>query len=308
MRKASGMEAKNAGGVYRLFVIMFFFAASIFFLNSQKRKHSTATHIDALSASSHTTTAFSLDQAYHYIASLLTSHNTDLIVKVINQSMNHCAVDLVEKIIVDKRFLLSDVEKMKIIFGAVMHCNGKKSVQYNLLDFLLTYPDLCSANSALLTLMRSNYAESLPVFLSWLRERQKDGGNADLWGQFVDHAFVAAVDQNDHDVVESMLSKKIRISQGKASQLLWYVVENNRNSHFVPLLVRHGQADINYIDQGKTLLIEAVEQNNKEMIQALLDEGAVVDRVVDPQKGSALQISIARNDTVVQELLREYGA
>lgn len=302
------MEAKNAGGVYRLFVIMFFFAASIFFLNSQKRKHGTATHIDALSGSSHSTAVFSLDQAYHYIASLLTSHNTDLIVKVINQSMNHCTVDLVEKIIVDKRFFLSDVEKMKIIFGAVMHCGSKKTVQYNLLDFLLTHPDLCNVNSPLLTLMRSNYAESLPIFLSWLRERQKDNGNADLWGQFVDQAFVEAINQNDHDVVESMLSKKIRISQEKASQLLWSVVENNRSSLFVSLLVRHGQADINYVDQGKTLLIEAVEQNNKEMIQVLLDEGAVVDRVVDPAKGSALQISIARNDRVIQELLRDYGA
>lgn len=302
------MEAKNAGGVYRLFVIMFFFAASIFFLNSQKRKHSTATHIDAFSVSSNTTTVFSLDQAYHYISSLLTSHNTDLIVKVINQSMGHCAVDLVEKIIVDKRFLLSDVEKMKIIFGAVMHCGGKKTVQYNLLDFLLMYPDLCSSHSALLTLMRSNYAESLPIFLGWLRERQKDEGKVDLWGQFVDHAFLAAIDQNDHDVVENMLSKKIRLSQEKASQLLWFVVENNKSSLFVPLLVRHGQADINYVDQGKTLLIEAVEKNNKNMIQALLDEGAVVDRVVDPAKGSALQISIALNDRAIQELLREYGA
>lgn len=302
------MEAKNAGGLYRLFVIMFFFTASIFFLNSQKKKHNTATHIDALSGSSHATTIFSLDQAYHYIASLLTSHNTDLIVKVINQSMNHCAVDLVEKIIIDKRFLLSDVEKMKIVFGAVMHCSGKKTIQHRLLDFLLIYPDLCSSNSALLTLMRSSYVESLPIFLSWLRERQKDDGNAYLWGQFVDHAFLDAIDQNDHDVVESMLSKKIRISQEKASQLLWSVVENNKSSLFVPLLVRHAQADINYIDQGKTLLIEAVEQNNKEMIQALLDEGAVVDRVVDPAKGSALQISIARNERVIQELLREYGA
>ncbi len=44
------------------------------------------------------------------------------------------------------------------------------------------------------------------------------------------------------------------------------------------------------------------------MIHVLLDAGAVVDRVVDPEQGSALQIAMARNDKVIQELLREYGA
>lgn len=301
------MEKKKIGGVHRLFVIIFFFTASILFLNSQKKTIITQTHIDGLEMPV-SALPFSLDQAYHHINSLLVSHNTDLIVKFINHSMNHYATNLVEKIIVDKKFLLSDVEKMKILFGAVMYCKGKKAMQYHLLDLLLTHSDLCSSNSALLTLIRSNYSNSLPVFLNWLRDRQKDENLSNLWAFFVEQAFFMAIEHDDYDVVENMLSKKIRMSQEKASQLLWVVVEQNKNSLFIPLLVKYAQADINYVCNGKTLLIKAVEQKNKDIIQVLLDTGAVVDRVVDPEQGSALQVAMARNDKIIQDLLREYGA
>ncbi len=232
------------GGLHRLFVIIFFFTASMFFLNSQKKRIITQTHIDGLEMPV-SSLPFSLDQAYHHINSLLISHNTDLIVKFINQSMNHYATNLVEKIILDKKFLLSDIEKMKILFGAVMHCKGKKAMQYHLLDFLLNYPDLCSNNSALLTLLRSNYSSSLPIFLMWVRDRQKDENRSGLWAFFIDRAFFMAVEDNDYDIVENMLSKKIRISQEKASQLLWVIVEKTKNSLFIPLLVKYAQADIN---------------------------------------------------------------
>lgn len=302
------MENKKTAHISRLFVIIFVFVASIFLLNSQKRKSMFATHLDTLHAPADVPAVSSLDQAYHYINSLLISHNTDLIVKVINQSMAHCSVDLIKKIIVDNGFFLSDTEKMSIIFGAALYPGSKKMVQYRILDFLLEYPALWSYKSALLVLMRSKYSDGLPVFLNWLREKQKEQTHANVWGLFVDHALHDAIDQNDCAIFEVMLSKKIRIAPEKASQFLWYVVTTNKDKTFVPLLVRYAQADINYVVKGKTLLIEAVEQNNKDMIHVLLEEGAVVDRVVNPEQGTALQIARARNDSSVLELLREYGA
>src|SRR5436189_6471538 len=115
MGKVYVMENTNVNATYRLFIIIFFFAVSIFFFNSQKEKIILATHLDGLDTSP-SSFSFSSDQAYHHISSLLVSRNIDLIVKFINQSMNYCAINLVEKIIVDKSFLLSDIEKMKILF------------------------------------------------------------------------------------------------------------------------------------------------------------------------------------------------
>ena len=44
------------------------------------------------------------------------------------------------------------------------------------------------------------------------------------------------------------------------------------------------------------------------MIRILLEEGAVVDRVVDSEKGSALTIAMRNNYVCAEQLLREYGA
>jgi ankyrin repeat protein len=72
------------------------------------------------------------------------------------------------------------------------------------------------------------------------------------------------------------------------------------------LLIRHTQADINYTQCGKTLLIAAVEKDNIEMVRILLDAGAVVDRVSNV--GTALTVAMRQKNYSVEQLLREYGA
>ena len=305
MGKANLMEKKQVGEVYRLFVIIFFFAASILLLNNQKRKSAVATHIDAFNITEQSVINVSVDQAYHHMNSLFVSHNVDLIIKVINQCMHQFTIELVEKIISDNTYLSSE-EKMKIIFGTASYCSAKKNMHYRLLDFLLEHPHLYEQTPALLVLMRSAYVDSLPFFINWGKDRQKSG-RKDLLAQFIEPAFMTAINQNDVTTVENMFNKKICILPEKASLFLWHVVTENKNCLFVPILVKYGQADINYAENGKTLLIEAVEQDNKDMVQALLDHGAVVDRIVDPIKGTALQIAIALKSSIT-ELLREYGA
>ncbi len=307
MGKADVMEKKQVGGSYRLFVIIIFFIASVLLLNNQMRKIVTTTHIDAESATSQTIISLSVDQAYHHMSSLFISHNIDLVITVLNQCMHQFTIELVEKIISDKTYSLSGEEKIKIIFGTAAYCNAKKAMQYRILDFLLAYPELYEDIPALLVFMRSSYVDSMPAFINWGKDRQKTGTHKNLLALFIEHALNVAISTNDYAVVELMFNKKLRISPEKASYFLWQVVENNKSDHFVPLLVRYGQADVNYTSDGKTLLIEAVEHNNKAMVQALLDEGAVVDRIVDPKKGNALQIAMLRRYSDTEMLLREYG-
>jgi hypothetical protein len=302
------MEIKNTVGVYRLCVIVFFFVASMLFLNNQKKTNSLATHIDAFNSTASHESSVSLDQMYHYINSLMASRDINLIIKVINHSMNHHAVDIVEKIILDNRCVCSSIDKMRIIFGVMVHQSSKKMVQYRLLDFLLNYPAIFDTHLVLLTLMRSGYADGLPVFLSWLKDRQKDSGREHVRALFIDHALAMAIDQNDYGIIETMFSKKIKISSDKASKLLLSVVEQNKDTAFIHLLVRHARADINYVKNGKTLLMMAVEQSNEKIVQALLEEGAVVDRIIDPINGTALTCAVASNNKAIEQLLREYGA
>lgn len=305
--RESVMESRQAG-VFRLCIIMGFFSVSIFFLNNNKKNFITATHIDVLNFKADPMVTLSLDQAYESMNSLFLAHDIDLIVKVMSQFKYRFAYDLIEKMICDEAACLSSEEKINIIYGMVAHCSTKKSVQYELLDLLIKYPVLYSQSPALLVLARSKYADSIALFIVWGKDRQKNDGNGTLLSWHAQQAFMAAVKDDDSDAVEMLLSKKVRITQDKACALLWDIVEHDKSSILMALLIRHAQADVNYAHNGKTLLIAAVEKNSIDTIRVLLDAGAVVDRVIDGEYGTALNVAVKHSYHSAEQLLREYGA
>jgi hypothetical protein len=203
---------------------------------------------------------------------------------------------------------LSYDDKVKIIYGMVMYADSKKNVQYEWLDLFLKYPSLHLQTPVLLTLARSSYADAIGLLVAWGKDRQKNSAYNGILSQYAQHAFMSAIEDNDYAAVETLFSKKVRIDQSRASELLWYIVENNKNSRLISLLINHAQADVNYIHNGKTLLIAAVEKNNLTSVRALLDEGVVVDRVIDNEVDTALTIAMKHNYHGVEMLLREYGA
>lgn len=303
----SVMETRKSG-IFRLFIIMIFFCVSIFFLNNNKKKIVTATHIDMYTIKTDCPINFSIDQVYLKMQSLFVAHDIDLIIKVMNQFTCACARELIEKIIQDDVIPLSCDDKVKIIYGMVMHAESKKSIQYEWLDLFLKYPSLHLQTPVLLTLARSSYVDAIGLLIAWGKDRQKNPAYNGVLSQYVQQAFISAIEDNDYAAIEILFSKKVRIDQPKASELLWYIVENNKNSRLISLLVHHAQADVNYTHNGKTLLIAAVEKNNLASVRALLDEGVVVDRVINNEVGTALTIAMKHNYHGVEMLLREYGA
>jgi len=277
-------------------------------LNNNKKNFITATHIDILNFKIDPMVSLSLDQACTAMNSLFIAHDIDLIVKVISQFKYDFAHDLIEKIVQDESSCLSHEEKLRIIYGMVALCGIKKNVQYDLLDLLLKYPSLHAQIPALLVLAKSKYADIIALFITWGKDRQKTVAPSNLLSFCAERAFTVAVENNDYAAVEVLFSKKVRIAQEKASALLWYIVEHNKNSTLVSLLVRHAQADVNYVKKGKTLLVAAVEKNNMDIMRVLLDEGAIVDRIIEGENATALQIAIMNKYHLAEQLLREYGA
>lgn len=286
---------------------MSFFSVSIFFLNNNKKKFITATHIDVLNFKIDPMTMITLDQAYEAMNSLFLSHDIDLIIKVMGQFKYRFTYDLIEKMIEDQKVCLSSEEKVRIVYGIVAHCACKKSVQYDFLDLFLKYPDLYAQIPVLLTLAKSKYPDVIAAFIAWGKDRQKNGKAAiDFLNVSADQAFTFAVNENDYEAVELLFTRKVRISQTKASELLWFIIEHGKNCKLMNLLIRYAQADVNYAQCGKTLLIAAVEKNNIEIIRLLLDAGAVVDRV--SESGTALNVAMRHQYHFAEQLLREYGA
>jgi len=301
------MESKQAG-VFRLCIIMGFFSVSIFFLNNNKKNFITATHIDLPSFKVDPMQKLSLDQAYDAMRSLFFAHDIDLIIKVASQFKYPFAYELVEKIVSDESICLSCEEKINVIYGMVAHCNTKKTAQYELLDLLIEYPLLSVEAPALLVLAKSKYADSIALFIAWGKDRQRSDDNGDFLYQHAQQAFITAVKNDDYDAVEILLSKKVRIAQSTANALLWNIVEHDRSSSLMALLIRHAQADVNYACNGKALLIAAVEKNNIDIIRVLLEAGAVVDRIIDTESGTALTVAMKYNYYLAEQLLREFGA
>jgi len=301
------MEGRQEG-IFRLFIIAIFFCISIFFLNNNKKNVTTATHIDICDIKTDTAIHYSVDQIYQEMNSLFLARDTDLIVKALCQFKYNFAQDLVEKMIQDEAINLSADEKVKIIYGMIGHSCPKKNVQYEWLDLLINYPSLHIQTPVLLSLARSKYADTIGLFIAWGKDRQKTLKKIGLLAGYAEQAFKRAVEENDFPAVEILFSKKVRIAQNEASGLLWRIVETNKDSRLISLLIHHAQADVNYTKNGKTLLIAAVEKNNIDSVRTLLDEGAVVDHVFDNEKNTALTIAMRNKYRVVEQLLREYGA
>lgn len=298
------MENKQVG-IFRLFIIMFFFFVSIFFLNSNKKNFITSTHIDICTIKPDIMTNVSVNHVYQTMNSLFLVHDVDLIIKTISQFNHSFAYELMKKIIQDE-VCLSDQEKATIIYGMTTYFGAKKSIQYEWLDLLLDYPSLDASTPVLLTLARSKYADIIGLFITWGKDRQKSL-KKNLLTHYAEQAFKKAVEDNDYIAVETLFSKKVRIAQGKACELLWYIVETEKNNALISLLINHAQADVNYTKKGKTLLVAAVEKNSIDMVRILLEKGAIVDRIVDTEN-TALTIAMKNNYHGVEQLLREYGA
>ncbi|HSC24615.1 MAG TPA: ankyrin repeat domain-containing protein [Candidatus Babeliales bacterium] len=301
------MENRQTG-VLRLFIILGFFSVSIFFLNNNKKNILIATHIDLSNFKIDNMGHLSLDQMYESMSSLFLAHDTELIIKVISQFKYRFAYDFVEKMITDNDICLSCEEKIYIIYGLIARCGEKKAEQYDFFDLVIKYPILYAKTPLLLLLARGKYADMIALFIAWGKDRQKNTPPHNLLSHCIDEALTAAIKDNDSMSVEMLFSKKIRLSPIKACSLLWYVIEHEKNSDLISLLVHHAQADVNYVSNGKTPLIAAVEKNNIQIVRTLLDEGAVVDRFLDGEYETALHIAIKYKYSSVELLLREYGA
>ncbi len=297
--------------VHLLLTILIVFSASVGFLHGRKIGKTLATHIDVSNATTQGVATLSLDEAYDYLHSLIQSRNISSLANVIAQFRPQAAKDLVERIMLDKAVPLTDEEKLSLLFAVTLEYQGKKRAQYSLFDLLFMHQDIQKNLSPLLVAARSLYAEVIPTSISSIKERRKNRAYQaykNFLGNQINQALTRAVTDNDVKALDVMMSKKVRIAQKKASNLLWLAVSGKKDTAFVPFLIRRAHADVNFVGDGKrTLLIKGAENNHPQMVRALLEEDAKVDLVIDPAVGSALQIAIARKYVEVELLLRKDG-
>lgn len=112
---------------------------------------------------------------------------------------------------------------------------------------------------------------------------------------------------NDSDKGKKLLENMVKHTTIDTTSLLWEVINGKKNPEFITLLAIHG-ANPNDVRAGKPLLVAAVETNIPQLVKALLDAGAEINKIADPVIGSALQTASREKYTDVELLLRKHGA
>ncbi len=298
------MKGKQSEG--RLLSVLIIFSISIGILHGRKKSKIEAAQFDIVDNFAELG-PLSLDQTLDYLRTLIISRNIPLVGQVVAQFPDKIAKNLLQKIIESKEIPLTPHEALQLLFSLAYHFSEKKTIQFGLFDLLFLYPTM-QEEPVLLILARSSYHDIIPEFMQWIKIQTTVMQNKEFLTKLINRTLEYAVDDNDLASLELLVTKKLRITPQQATHLLWYAVDRNKNTNFVPFFVQRG-ADVNYADpQGNSLLIRAVENNNEAMVRALLEAGAMVDLVANPAVGTALQIAIEHDYHVIALLLREYGA
>ena len=163
-----------------------------------------------------------------------------------------------------------------------------------------------SKNSPILFVAASPlYAMVIPDLLAWAKNSENI--YAGLHKKIINDGLKYAITHNGVAQLNLMLENGAPVGPAKATELLWSVVSQNKSAQFIPLLKKCG-ANLEDVENKKTVLIQAIINNNKEMAQALLDAGASITTIPDSATGSPLQQALLNKRTEIELLLRKRGA
>lgn len=232
------------------------------------------------------------------------SHSVKKMANVLSQKPFEQQMRIYNQVIENKKSSLSPEERVELGLELLAKRN-LESEQKTILDVIIRYP---SKVPMLYIAVDKKNLSVVPMIARYL------GSNSDVLQEHSYKALVHAIDQNNLVNFNQLMQSLGGISKDMATRLLWDVLNKNKDAQFIPYLTAQ-KADIDNAQNGKTPLIAAIEADNVEMVQMLLDKGAQVNKFVDPAIGTPLQRALAmqkqlktKSATTIELLLRNRGA
>jgi len=255
----------------------------------------------------------SLEDGLALVHPLVMSISIEKIIELLKQFPPDISYNISKQTVGKKESPLSKQDKEQLIFGLAHEFKEKPTVQKNLFALLFEL-DKKVEPIQLLHVARCEYNPIIPIFIQWATEQQKEHPELE---DIALKSLYSAIDENDAKALKVLIESGISISKKQSSDLLWHAIKNNKNSGFVPFLAEQG-ANLSVSKEGHTLVTKATEQNNKTIVESLIavleKQGtpknkiaAYINRVADPQVGSALQIAFQNGYTDLELYLREQG-
>lgn len=241
-------------------------------------------------------------KAYESMRHLMISKSIAALVDILRGCSLEKMLEIVPMLTNESVRDLSRDEKINFLYGVALS-QVTDADRFQILYTIKKDPYLYNGPQSLLTVAANGtYSGIIPTLLRWLKvQNQLD--------QSVSRAYRDAVQKNSLATVQVLLFKGVPLKQSLATELLAFVVTQNKKSEFVPIFTAKG-ADTNYHTDKHTLLMTAVINNNKQMVLALLKVGlgSTMQTIIDPAVGTALQLAIQKGYSEIDQLLRQYGA
>jgi len=220
------------------------------------------------------------------------------------------------KIILDQEhgFFTRD-DKIRLIFKLLRRIPDKKT-QFQLLNMLASKEKLLKGTPLLyIAAQGKKTPQTIPIFLEWTRNYlKKKSMRSTAVVQILKNASAdalhAAIGADDMMSVKNLVNNGVIITPDLATNLILQVVKEDQDPAMITYFKQFKpNLDVEYPDKkGITPLIQAVDNANKEMVQALLQAGASANFPQDPTIKTPLQHAINLRETDIDALLRRYGA
>lgn len=224
---------------------------------------------------------------------------------IIAQSPFAQQVRILNHVLNNQASALSPEEKIELGLSLLAK-RSSVSEQKTLLDTMNNFPGILKV-PLLYIAIEKKQIQTIPMLVNYFKNK------ANELEKNTYQALIHALKQNNLQTFTQIINALGGISSQMATSLLWDVLQEKKDAQFVPILVSQ-KADVNNGKEGKTPLIAAVDLNNVEMVQMLLDNGALPNKFVDPVVGTPLQHaqkiqkeSKTKNSTI-ELLLRDRGA
>lgn len=235
---------------------------------------------------------------------LIFSHSVYSIAPVLEAVSSAITKEILHDLFAKPNPLTRDDKILLLLLVAQAQKNKKEQDQ--LLDMLLSYPELRKGRPILALAAQVDDPKVLKTILGWMAYHKKKKDYADLEG-WVKAGLQSMLQDNDFVGFKRLLEQRIRVGSEFAARMLLRAIQENKDVRFVPLLISKG-VNPNYVGPNKrTLLMEAVLKKNSKMVKTLLKLGADPNFIIDPAHGSAIQLAYERGYVDLELLMRRWA-
>lgn len=216
-------------------------------------------------------------------------------------------IELMQLILKGNPYGFTYDQAMQLIL-AVANSYEAASEKEKILNLILDFSDLIEKGYPIFIAAHNNYTNVLPFLIDWsIKASSTKPELKNVKNTIVYRSFVRAVHDDDTKALEVMNRLVGPISKTVLTKLVWYVAHMNRGLATIEKLKSWG-ADLNAPYKKTTPLIEAVRQDHREAVDALIKAGVDVNAIYDLEIGSPLQQAIEKRNLDIEKLLRKAGA